>query len=132
MELAAVVVALLSPYLARAAEGFAVKVGEGAAEHIGDLYSLVRRKFDSDADPVGRGALRELEAQPANDASQEALVDVLAHKATADPEFAEELAEAVRRISDGKPVNQQFLTQVFGGEVGKIVNVGQARDIHFG
>lgn len=132
MEIAAAVVAVLSPYLAQAAGGVAAKAGEGAAVLIGDLYGLVRGKFDTEPDPVARGALREFEAQPGDDASQRAFVDVLAGKAAADPEFAEQLAEALQRITDGRPVNQQFLTQVFGGEVGKIVNIGQAGEVHFG
>ena len=132
MELAAAVVAVLSPYLAQAAGGIAAKAGEGVAVLVGDLYALVRRRFDDDPDPEARGALRELEAQPADGASQQALVDVLAGKATADPEFAEQLTEALEKITNGRPVNQQFLTQVFGGEVGKIVNIGQVGEVHFG
>jgi hypothetical protein len=98
---------------------------------IGDLYGLVRDKFHDDPDAAARGALRNLEKQPADEASQRALQAVLAEKATADPAFAEELARALQQVTQGKPVNQQFLTQVYGGEVGNIINVAQARDLYF-
>lgn len=131
MEIAAAVVAVLSPYLAQGGGALAAKAGEGAAVLIGDLYDLVRRKFDDDPDSDARAALRELEVQPAEESIQEAFVDLLAAKATADSGFAQELAEAMRRITHGEPVTQQFLVQVYGGEVGKIISIGQARDVHF-
>jgi hypothetical protein len=131
LEIAAAVVAVLSPYLAQAGGILATKAGEGVAALIGDLYGLVRDKFDDDPDPAARGALRNLEKQPADGANQRALEAALADKATADPVFAEELAGTLRQITQGKPVSQQFLTQVYGGEVGKIINVAQARDLYF-
>jgi hypothetical protein len=131
VEIAAAVVAVLSPYLAQAGGTLAGKAGEGAAALIGDLYGLVRKKFDTDPDPAARAALRDLEVRPAEEPIQEAFVGVLAAKATADSEFAQELAEALRQITHGEPVTQQFLIQVFGGEVGKIISIGQARDVYF-
>jgi hypothetical protein len=131
LEIAAAVVALLSPYLAQAGGILATKAGEGVAALVGDLYSLVRDRFDADPDAAARGALRNLEKQPADDGSQRALQAVLAEKATADPAFADELAGALQRITQGTPVNQQFLTQVYGGEVGNIINVAQAGDLYF-
>ena len=126
MAIAAAVVAVLSPYLAQAGGTIAVKAGGGVAALVGDLYGLVRRKFDDDPDPVARGALRNLEAKPADESNQRAVAELLASKATADSMFAEELAGALQQITQGKPVNQQFLTQVYGGEVGKIINIGTA------
>jgi hypothetical protein len=131
LEIAAAVVAVLSPYLAQAGGILATRAGEGVAALIGDLYDLVRDQFDDDPDPAARGALRNLEKRPADEASQGALQAVLSEKATADPAFAEELAGALQQITQGKPVNQQFLTQVYGGEVGNIINVAQARDLYF-
>jgi hypothetical protein len=61
--------------------------------------------------------------------NQKALVDVLAARVTTDHEFAHELTEAIGRITHGERVSQQFLTQVFGGEVGKIINIGEAEQV---
>lgn len=124
------VVAVLSPYLALAAGLIARKVGEGAATLMGEeLYGVVRRKLDADPDAAVRDALRDLEEKPADESAQRALAKVVADKATADREFAEELAEALRRITHGQPVSQGFLTQIYGGEVGKIVNIAEADQI---
>ncbi len=131
MEIAAAVVAVLSPYLAQTGGILATKAGEGVAALIGDLYDLVRAKFADDPDAAAGGALQDLAKHPADEPSQKALEAVLADKAAADPAFAEELARALQRITQGNPVSQQFLTQVYGGEVGKIINVGQARDLYF-
>jgi hypothetical protein len=130
VELAAAAVAVLSPYLAQAGGAVAAKAGEGAAALIGDLYRLVRRKFDDDPDREGRAALRALEDEPAVESIQNTFIGVLAAKANDDPQFAQELAGSLRRVTQGEPVPQQFLTQVFGGEVGQIINVSQARDLY--
>jgi hypothetical protein len=128
LELAAAVVALLSPYLARAGGALAERAGQGVAVAVSDLYRLVRRRFDDDPDAAARRALRDLEDQPGDEERQAALVDVLAAKVAAHSEFATELAELVRGVTDGRPVGH-FLTQVYGGEVGKIVNINEADHI---
>jgi hypothetical protein len=130
VEIAASVVALLSPYLAQAGGALALKAGEGVAVLVGDLYDLVREKFNDDPDGAGRRALYDLEKQPSDQSKQRALEGVLAGKANADPEFLGELSAALQRITHGEPVDQQFLTQVYGGEVGKIINIGRADTVN--
>jgi hypothetical protein len=130
VEIAASVVALLSPYLAQASGALVLKASEGVAVLVGDLYDLVRGKFDSDPDSAARGALHDLEKHPSDMSKQSALEDVLSGKAKADPKFAGDLAAALHRITHGNPVDQQFLTQVYGGEVGKIINIGRADTVN--
>ena len=130
MEIAGSVVAVLSPYLAQAGGALAATAGEGVATLIKDLYRLVRRKFDEDRESDGRATLRDLEEEPADRPKQKALKRALAERVNADQAFANELASALEKITRGAPVNQQFLTQVYGGEVGKIVNIGQADTVN--
>jgi hypothetical protein len=130
LEIAGSVVAVLSPYLAQAGGALAARAGEGVATLIKDLYGLVRRKFDEEREGDGRAALRDLEEEPADTSKQKALERALAERANADQAFANELASALEKITRGAPVNQQFLTQVYGGEVGKIVNIGQADTVN--
>jgi hypothetical protein len=121
---------VLSPYLAQAGGALAARAGEGVTTLVKDLYGLVRRKFDEDEDADGRAALRDLEEEPADRSKQKALERALAERADADQSFATDLAAALEEITRGAPVNQQFLTQVYGGEVGKIVNIGQAGTVN--
>ncbi|MBD2773841.1 hypothetical protein [Iningainema tapete] len=54
----------------------------------------------------------------------------MTEKAEAEPEFAQELKRLVQDTIQDKNVGQ-FLTQVFGGEVGQILNINQAGNITF-
>ena len=96
-------VALLGPYLA----SLAGKVGTAAADEIaagaanssvmaiGSLYNSLRRKFASDHDEDACRALSSLEAVPNSEGRQSTLAEVLLDRASADPEFAAELARLV-------------------------------------
>src|SRR5436305_11018348 len=48
--LAVVVVTALSPFIAKAGEGFATKVGEAAFEQSKRLYDAIRARFTEEAD----------------------------------------------------------------------------------
>lgn len=121
-------VALLAPYFAKAGEGLANKAGEATWEKIVALYQAIRNKFSADKDDYARMTLQRLEEKPSAEGRQKALADVLVEKAQADPEFAQELTRLVQGTTQGKDV-ANILTQVYGGEVGKIVNIARADDV---
>lgn len=118
-------VQLLAPYLVKVGEGTAQKAGEAIWEKTKTLYQTIRHKFSTDKDDYAQQTLQRLEEQPSAEPRQRGLVDVLVEKAHTDPEFAQELNRLVQDTTQGKDVGQ-FLTQVYGGEVGKIININQA------
>ena len=123
------VVTLLAPYLAKAGEEVAKKAGEASWEKMKALYQVICNKFSADKDDYAQQTLKRLEEKPSEESRQRALTDILVEKAEANPEFAQELKQLVQDTTQGKDVGQ-FLTQVYGGEVGKIVNIGQAGDVN--
>jgi hypothetical protein len=130
MELATAAAALLAPYLAEAGKSVAGKVGDAAVAGITTLYGWIRKRFEDDDDSRGRDALTRLEAQPDDAGNQRALSEVLAAKAEADPSFASELKQLVDGATRGRSAND-FLVEVYGGEVNKIVQIGKAGDVSF-
>lgn len=130
MELAVAAVALLAPYLARAGESVAGEAGEAMAAAMKRLYDFVRRRFEEDNDAAARQTLERLEERPELEERQHALAGVLAEKAKSNPAFVDELRRLVYKATEGRPLNE-FLTQVYGGEVGKIVNIGQVENASF-
>jgi hypothetical protein len=130
MEIATAAVALLAPYLAKAGEAAAGKAGEAAVSGARALLKAIRGRFDADDDQEAKQTLEQFEQQPDDEERQAELARVLSEKAETDPDFREELQRRVDDATGGRSVNE-FLTQVYGGEVGKIVNIGQARDVTF-
>jgi hypothetical protein len=117
--------ALLGPYLAKAGEAVAKKIGEAVWDKVANLHQAIRRKFSKDKDEYAQKTLQRLEEQPTNEGRQAALADVLEEKAQTDPAFAQELAQLVRTTAEDKHVSQ-FLTQVYDqAQVDKIINIGQ-------
>lgn len=128
VQIAKSAVALLAPYLAKVVEGTAQKAGESIWEKTKALYQTIANKFREDKDVYAEQTLQRLKSKPSTQSRQRALVDVLVEKLKADSKFAEELNQLMQNTTQGQDVNQ-FLTQVYGGEVNKIVNIGTARDV---
>ena len=125
-QIATTAVALLAPYLTKAGEAAAKKAGEAAWKKVEALYQAIERKFVADKDDDAQKTLQHLEDQPKDDGCQAALASVLAAKAAADPEFAQDLARLVHGAAQDKTVTQ-FLIQVYPeAEVNKIINIGKA------
>jgi hypothetical protein len=129
MDPVSAAVALLAPYLARAGEAAATKAGEAAVSGAKALLVMIRRRFSRDGDHYAQQTLARLEEKPEDQARQAALQGVLAEKAKEDPSFATELEQIVKQTTFDQPV-AQFLTQVYGGKVGKIVNIGAAETVN--
>lgn len=127
VQIVASAVTLLAPYLAKVGDGMIQKAGEDTWDKMKALHQAIRGRFSAEQDDYALKTLQRLEEQPSAEGRQKALVDVLAEKAQTDPEFAQELKQLVQNTTQGKDVGQ-FLTQVYGGEVGKIININEAKD----
>jgi len=130
--LATAAVGILAPYLTEAGHVAAKKLGEGAATQVEGLIGAIRRKFGLDKDAYADQTLARLEAQPDEETRKQALAGVIAEKAKADAAFKEELERLVA-AARGNHATMQFLTQVYGGRVGQIVNIGgSVQTLNFG
>jgi hypothetical protein len=114
--------------LAKALGSAAEEAGRGATDAFGRLVTTVRKRF---ADDEGaQSALVAVERDPANEASTRILATAI-ERASADPAFRGELEELVRE-AERDPRVGQFVTEVRdNAQVGKIVNIGSARDVSF-
>ena len=125
VQIVTVAVALLAPYLTKSGEGAAKKAGEKALEKVEALYEAIRRKFAADKDDSAEKTLQDMEEQPTSEGCHATLANILAEKAQTDPEFAQELSRLVQSATQDKTGNQ-ILTQVYGGQVDKIINIGRS------
>ncbi len=117
--------ALLAPYLASLADGYVTKAGEAAFDGTKSLMKAIRDKFAHDGDQYAEQSLQRLQDRPDDEGRQSALRSILQDKADADSAFAEDLKRLVTAVTGRQRVGS-FLTQVYGGEVGKIVNIQTA------
>jgi hypothetical protein len=125
--LAASAVSILAPYLAKAGEEFATEAGKATAGKISGLYQAIKTRFQGR--PAAAEALADIEAAPNDLDAQAALRQQLKKQLADDPAFAGRLRQLLDQIGQDAPA-VSFLTQVYGGEVGKIFNIGQAGDLH--
>jgi len=129
MEPISAAVALLAPYLAKFGEAAASKAGDAAIDGAKAILELIRGQFSRKGDDYDRQTLDRLEKQPEDSARQTALQGVLAEHAKNDAEFSDNLSRVVKETTLDRPV-KDFLTQVYGGQVGKIVNFGSAGTVN--
>jgi len=134
-QVATTAAALLTPLLP-----YLVKAGEKAAEEAGKkfgttawdtakaLYEAVRGKFT--ADTYAEETLKRAAEKPESEGRRAALAEVLAEKAEADQEFGKQLTQLTQVAAQEEGI-VNFLTQVYGGKVGKIVNIGWAQEAKF-
>ena len=131
MTLAAAAVAIAAPYLSEAGKAAAKKAGEAVGNQVEAVVKAIRQKFEADQDDYGKQTLARLEQQPEAEGRRRALTDVVAEKAEADSAFAQELMGLVEAAKQN-PTTMQFLTQVYGGTVGEIFNIGSVQTLNVG
>lgn len=126
MDLATTALTLISPLLTKAGESLASKAGEKAFEKLSSLYDAIKPVFTGDNELI----LLRLNEDPTNEERQAEAAKVLSQTLDSDPKLA---AEVERWVNEAKsePGVSQFLTQVYGGKVGKIVNIGSAGNVSF-
>jgi hypothetical protein len=116
--------------LAKALGGAAEEAGQGAADALGRLVAAVRRRFAGDEG--AQSALTAVECAPADEASTRTLAEAIERaSADGDGKFRAELEKLVGE-AERDPRVGQFITEVReNAQVGKIVNIGSARDVSF-
>ncbi|MEY2514391.1 MAG: hypothetical protein QOJ89_1749 [bacterium] len=124
MTLGAIAAAAYAAAQKRAADGI-VDAGEGMLQR---LAGWVRQRMSGDR--VATVALERVQDAPDSQPRVDELAEVIDQRAGRDHEFAEALAALVEQVKSDA-AGGRFVTEVFGGaQVGKIVNVNQAGDIH--
>lgn len=123
--------ALLSPYIVRAGDAAAQKLGEAAAKNAEAILDLIRRRFGADQDTYGEQTLAKVLEKPNEQWPKEALKDQLVEKAQNDASFRNEL-ESLVQTAKRDPESYQFTVNVSGGSVGTINQYGKVGEINSG
>jgi streptomycin 6-kinase len=129
--LAYTAVNLVAPYLGEMGKTAAARVGEGVAQQIEAVLQTIRRKVTRDDDSYGEQTLARWEEQPAVETRKQSLAALLAEKAQDDEAFARELAAIIEKAK-ADTGTLRFLTNVYGGEVGHLLNIGSVQTLHLG
>ena len=131
--LGALAVSIVAPYLTEAGKAAAAKIRrETASDQVENLLTRCGASLEQIRDAyAGTERFARLEQQPDAETRKRALADVVAEKAEADPAFKDELAHAVEAARTS-PGTMQFLTQVYGGQVGEILNIGSVQTLNIG
>ena len=135
LQIATTATTLLVPLLSylirggeKAAEEAGKKLGTAAWDKTKALYEAIRGKLAGDA--YAKETLKRAAEKPESESRQAALAEVIAEKAEVDSEFGPQLAR-LTQVAAQEPGMVNFLTLVYGGEVGKIVNIGWAQEVNF-
>lgn len=115
ISLASAAVATLAPYLAKAGEGAAKKIGEQAVDSAGKLLGWMRAKLGGRA----QEALDDLAAKPDSEDNQADLRKQLAKALEADPALAAEL----RALLPADALAEGSMTQNVSGAGAKAAQV---------
>jgi len=123
--IATTTIAILSPYLAKAGEAAANKVGEAAWEKAAEIYDAIQARFvQDDDDDYPSQTLKRFEEQP--DSRKAALQEILEEILSQDSDFAQSLSHLLKE-ADEAGAGAVFNVSVFGGEVGEIINVDKLK-----
>lgn len=115
VELAAAAVAAILPYLVKAGESAAAKIGEQAGEAGGKLLGWLRDKLS----PRAKEALDDLEADPQSADNQADLRKQIVKQLEAEPELRTELQRLVGQVqaSDNAMVQNVTGAQAVGSMI---------------
>jgi len=120
ITIASSAIALLTPYLAKAGEEVSKKAVGAAWEKVTEIHKAIRDRLAQEKDKYPKETLKRYEKEPAkrNQAMQETLAEILEK----DPAFAKKLV-IMLKDADKAGAGTVFNTNVFGGEVGEIINI---------
>ncbi|HKZ40699.1 MAG TPA: hypothetical protein VJ044_07030 [Candidatus Hodarchaeales archaeon] len=124
-SLASSVVAVLAAYFAKAGGEFASETYRAAAGKIGVLYQALKTRFENQ--PTAKKALADFEAGPSDEDGQANLRRQLKNQMNADPTLIDTLRKLLDEIKQDEG-SFSFLTQVYGGSLGNVVNFGLPGD----
>jgi len=120
--IAAAAVALLVPYLQKAGEEFAKKAGQAAWEKAAEVQKAIKARFAKEKDRYPAETLKRFEEKP--EARQAAMQEALEGVLNEDHEFARTLLQLLKE-ADAAGAGTVFNVNIFGGQVGEIINVDQ-------
>jgi len=104
-------VAALGPYLTKAGERAAQKIGE-------DLYSWLRKQFEDDKDEDSQTALSTLEATPSSETDRDVLIELIAERAQDDADgFGAELQHRIQQIVSTENQVGALVGQIVAGKL---------------
>ncbi len=124
---AATAVAILSPYLVKAGESFAEKVGEALADKAGALHRAIKDKFAGD--DYAELTLLRLEDAPEAKGRQSAFEHLLTEKMEEDDMFAgriQQLIEEAKEADTRNVISYGERSVAIGGDVtNSTINTGE-------
>jgi hypothetical protein len=120
-------VAALAPYLAEAGKEIAKDMGKAALGKIGTLYDFLKKRFQGNS--PAEGALADLAANPDDGDAQASLRVQMKKLMNTDPDLVKTIRKMLSEIKEDK-ASFSFLTQVYGGNVDKIINLGSADTVN--
>jgi hypothetical protein len=123
MDISAIVTAaitILSPYLAKAGEEAAKKVGSAAWEKATEIHQAIKARFKKEEDSYPAQTLEQFEKDP--EKRKGAMEDVLKEIMEQDTEFSARLLSLLEE-ADEAGAGAVFNVNIFGGEVGEILSI---------
>jgi len=127
-EIASAVIAFLSPYLIKTGEEVATKAGEAVWKKVEALYKAIKARFAQEKDDYPGKILADFAEKP--EKRKEALREVLTEIIAKDQAFAVNLSKLLEEAKDKAIVaGPKFVTNLFGGEVGEIINIGSLQEL---
>ena len=120
IAIASSAIALLTPYLAKAGEEITKKALGAAWEKINEIHKVIKERLAQEKDEYPKETLKRFEEEPEKRklGMQEMLIEIL----EGDPNFSGKL-EALLKDADKAGASTVFNTNIFGGEIGEIINI---------
>jgi hypothetical protein len=113
-------IAILSPYLAKAGEEVAKKVGGAAWEKATEIHQAIKKRFKEEQDDFPAQTLKRFEKNP--EKHKGGMEDVLRDILEKDSGFSESLLGLLKE-ADQAGTGAVFNVTIFGGEVGEIFKI---------
>lgn len=127
-EIASTVITFLSPYLLKSGEEIAKKAGEAVWKKVEEIHQAIKTRFNEEKDGYPREVLKNFEKNP--DKRKEALKEVLAEIIEKDKDFEGTLSKLLEEAKGHAILaGPEFVTNVFGGEVGEIFNINYLKEL---
>ena len=120
ITIASSTIALLTPYLAKAGEEVTKKAFGAAWEKVNEIHKAIKERLAQEKDKYPKETLERFEQEPEKrkHAMQEMLTEILEK----DSVFSQKL-EDLLKDADKAGVGTVFNTNIFGGEVGEVINI---------
>ncbi len=115
---------LLAPYLAKAGESVAEKVGDAMYKQAQTLYTVIKDKFKGDQ--TAEKTLARVKQEPDKKAWKDTFLGILIMKLEEDPEFAntiKHLVEEDGKLLGGDNINQKI--DISGHVTGSVTTIGK-------